>query len=189
MAEIEKDVVFYDQSDGGVTLSGGEPLMQPEFAEALLKRCQAEGIHTAVDTCGLADPEVLARVSPHVNLFLYDLKIIDDRRHRMLTGGSNQRILANVRDLAARGAHIRIRFPVVAGLNDDRENVEALGELVSSLGLGQVDLLPYHRAGIAKYVRRNAEYRLPDTQPPSEADLARVASRLRRFGLTVRLGG
>jgi pyruvate formate lyase activating enzyme len=189
MAEIEKDVVFFDESGGGVTFSGGEPLMQPDFLDEVLRRCQAVRIHTAVDTCGLADREVLLRISPNTDLFLFDLKLMDEGRHREVTGASNQRILENLRMLAELRGNIRIRFPLVPGINDDPENVRALGALVSSLGLTRVDVLPYHRAGIAKYVRLDAEYRLPDTQPPSSGEVADVVAMLEEHGLRVQVGG
>jgi pyruvate formate lyase activating enzyme len=189
MAEIEKDVVFFDESGGGVTFSGGEPLMQPDFLDEMLRRCQAVRIHTAVDTCGLADSEALLRISPNTDLFLFDLKLIDEGRHREVTGASNQRILENLRMLAALRGNIRIRFPLIPGINDHPENVRALGRLVSSLGLTRVDVLPYHRAGIAKYVRLDSEYRLPDTQPPSSAEVADVVAMLEEHGLRVQVGG
>jgi pyruvate formate lyase activating enzyme len=189
MVEIEKDVVFFDESGGGVTFSGGEPLMQPAFLEAVLARCRAHAIHTAVDTCGLADPGVLARVSRLANLFLFDMKVMDDERHRDMTGVSNVRILANLRALVAEGANVRVRVPLVPGLNDDRENLRALGSFVRSLGLRRIDVLPYHRAGIAKYARLNLDYRLPDIQPPSEAAIDGVVYLLQDYGLLVQVGG
>jgi pyruvate formate lyase activating enzyme len=189
MAEIEKDVVFFDESGGGVTFSGGEPLMQPDFLDEMLRRCQAVRIHTAVDTCGLADSEALLRISPNTDLFLFDLKLIDEGRHREVTGASNQQILENLRMLAALRGNIRIRFPLIPGITDYPENVRALGRLASSLGLTRVDVLPYHRAGIAKYVRLDSEYKLPDTQPPSSAEVADVVAMLEEHGLRVQVGG
>lgn len=189
MAEIEKDVVFFDESGGGVTFSGGEPLMQPDFLDEALRRCQAIRIHTAVDTCGLADSEALRRISPNTDLFLFDLKLMDEGRHREVTGTSNQLIIENLRMLARLRGNIRIRFPLIPGINDDPENVRALGTLVSSLGIARVDVLPYHRAGIAKYVRLDEEYRLPDTQPPSPVEVAEVVAILEQYKLRVQVGG
>jgi pyruvate formate lyase activating enzyme len=189
MAEIEKDVVFFDESGGGVTFSGGEPLMQPAFLEAVLARSRAAAIQTAVDTCGLADLEVLVRVSRLTDLFLFDLKLMDDVRHREMTGVSNARILANLRALAAEDANVRVRVPLIPGMNDDRENLRAIGSFVRSLGLRRVDVLPYHRAGIAKYVRLNIDYRLQETQPPSEQALDSVVHLLQDHGLLVQVGG
>jgi pyruvate formate lyase activating enzyme len=189
MAEIEKDVVFFDESGGGVTFSGGEPLMQPAFLEAVLARSRAAAIQTAVDTCGLADLEVLVRVSRLTDLFLFDLQLMDDVRHREMTGVSNARILANLRALAAEDANVRVRVPLIPGMNDDRENLRAIGSFVRSLGLRRVDVLPYHRAGIAKYVRLNIDYRLQETQPPSEQALDSVVHLLQDHGLLVQVGG
>lgn len=187
--ELEKDVVFYDQSGGGVTFSGGEPLMQPDFLEALVRSCRARRLHTAVETCGLGDPAALDRIAAHTDLFLYDLKLMDEDRHRLVTGASNRVILENLARLVARGANIRVRFPLVPGVNDDERNVSALGEFVSSTGLNSVDILPYHRAGIAKYHRLGLEYPLPQVAPPTNGTLAAAAERLARFGLTVHVGG
>ena len=189
IAEIERDVIFFDESGGGVTFSGGEPLMQPAFLDEALRRCKARRIHTAVDTCGLADPASLRRIIPTTDLFLFDLKLIDDERHRKATGASNRHILSNLDALVAAGCAIRIRFPLVPGVNDDETNVRALGGVVKSLGLEYVHVLPYHRAGIAKYRRLEEDYRLPDTQPPTAEQLAEVVSTLTAYGLTVQIGG
>ncbi len=189
LAEIEKDVLFFDESGGGVTFSGGEPLMQPDFLVAVLAECRARRIHTAVDTCGLGAPAALARAAASADLFLFDLKLIDDERHREVTGASNARILANLRQLVSERRDVRIRFPLVPGVNDRPGDVEALGQLVASLGLSRVDVLPYHRAGIAKYERLNTAYLLQDTQPPAPAQVDQVVATLARFGLQVQVGG
>lgn len=123
--DIERDVIFYDQSGGGVTFSGGEPLLQPEFLLALLAECKKRGIHTAVDTTGFAAPEILLQASQITDLFLYDLKIMDDGLHRQYTGVSNGVILDNLRELAARHGNIIIRVPVIPGINDGDENITA----------------------------------------------------------------
>jgi len=189
MAEIEKDVVFFDESGGGVTFSGGEPLMQADFLDEALRRCQAIRIHTAVDTCGLANSDVLLRISQNTDLFLYDLKLMDEARHREVTGASNELIIENLKMLARLRGNIRVRFPLIPAINDDAENVRALGALVSSLGITRVDVLPYHRAGLAKYIRLDEEYRLPDTDPPSAGDVAEVVAILEQYQLRVQVGG
>jgi pyruvate formate lyase activating enzyme len=186
---IEKDRIFYDQSGGGVTYSGGEPLMQPEFLFEVIRRCRDRRIHTAIDTSGFGDPSALLRVAAHADLMLFDLKIIDDRRHQAFTGVSNRLILDNLRTLAEWHRHVIVRFPLVPGINDDEENVKALGALAASLGLPRVDVLPYHRAGTAKYHRLNREYLLDGVQPPSRQDQERVARTLAGCGLSVTLGG
>jgi len=216
LAEIEKDLVFYDESGGGVTFSGGEPLMQPELLGELLALLRGRGIRTCVDTSGFASPEVLAAVAPHVDTFLYDLKLIDDEAHRRFTGVSNAPILANLRALVARHPGVVVRIPVVPGVNDDDRNVAEIGEFLRCLGgqkegpadgpgrasasgsgrgsasgtgpIPPVSLLPYHQAGVGKYRRLGRGYPLPDTPPPSEARMEELAGRLREYGLDVRIG-
>ena len=189
VAELERDTVFFDESGGGVTISGGEPLMQPEFVSALVEACRVRRLHTAVETCGAGDPEALARIAANTDLFLYDLKLMDDERHRRATGASNRVILENLERLVARRANVRVRFPLVPGVNDDESNVAALGAFVASLGLPGLDVLPYHRAGIAKYRRLGRTYPLPDVHPPSNGTLEAAVERLAGLGLTVHVGG
>jgi pyruvate formate lyase activating enzyme len=190
MGEIEKDVVFYDESGGGVTFSGGEPLNQPEFLSALLKACKAREIHTVVDTSGFAPAHVLDKIAEHTDLFLYDLKLIDDERHRRFTGVSNALILENLRRLSSRGSSIIVRVPIIPGINDDDENVTKIGEYVAALARSpQVDILPYHATGTEKYRRLGKEYHLPDMHsPPIEAKVG-ITTRLQEFGLQVTVGG
>jgi pyruvate formate lyase activating enzyme len=186
---IEKDRIFYDQSGGGVTFSGGEPLMQPAFLLDAIVSCRERGIHTAIDTSGFGDPAALLRLADHADLFLFDLKIIDEARHEAFTGVGNRLILDNLRALARRHRAVIVRFPLVPGVNDDDAEVTALGRLIASIGLTRVNVLPYHRAGTAKYHRLNRTYRLHDVQPPSVDAQERVARTLEGFGLTVTRGG
>jgi pyruvate formate lyase activating enzyme len=186
MAEIESDRPFYEESGGGATFSGGEPLMQPDFLLALLKACQAQEIHTTVDTCGFASWNVLERVQPHTDLFLFDLKMMDDARHREYTGVSNQLILRNLRWLSERGQAIRLRIPIIPGINDDAEHIRQIGEFANGLPhLDEVDILPYHSIAAEKYQRLNIVYALSEMRPPSEEHLAEIAQALRGFGLKV----
>jgi pyruvate formate lyase activating enzyme len=190
MAEIERDRPFYDESGGGATFSGGEPLLQPEFLLELLQTCRAGGIHTALDTCGYAPWAVLDRIRPYVNLFLYDVKTLDDRKHRALTGVSNERILRNLRALGAGGAAIVVRVPVIPGVNDENGEMRAIGALAAELpSVVRIALLPYHRIGVEKYGRIAREYSLPELQPPSQEQIAALAQMLRQnFGLPVEAG-
>jgi pyruvate formate lyase activating enzyme len=189
MREVLKDQPFYDESGGGVTLSGGEPLLQPAFVETLLDRCHASGIPVAIETCGFVNPLALRHLARRVELFLYDLKLMDDHRHRRATGVSNRRILVNLRDLAAHGPPIVVRIPLVPGVNDDEDNISAIGAFVSTLGISRIDLLPYHRGGIAKYERLDREYPLPQAPAVSvEAVTAAAALLAGTFGLDVRDG-
>ncbi len=190
MAEVERDIAFYDESGGGVTFSGGEPLLQRDFLSALLRACRAKEIHTALDTSGFAAWETIERVRGDVDLFLYDLKLIDDARHRQTTGVSNAPILRNLQALSQRGHAIRLRVPVIPGINADDESVRQIGAFAAALPrLNGVDLLPYHAIGIDKYVRFNQAYKLPETRPPSDERLAEVAHILTSLGLTVKIGG
>ena len=190
MAEIEKDAVFYDESGGGVTFSGGEPLSQADFLLDLLAACRARGINTVLDTSGHAAPAVFQRVAEQVDLFLYDLKLIADDRHEEFTGEGNGTIRENLRWLAERGAEVVVRFPLIPGINDDPENVAALGDFVSSLPTRYpVDILPYHRLGVDKYAHLDRAHRIPELQPPSEDAIAAVAGRLKGYGLRVMVKG
>lgn len=186
---IRRDVPFYDASGGGVTFSGGEPLLQPEFLAALIRSCRAEGIHTAVETCGHASRVAARLVLRERPLFLFDIKLTDDRRHRAATGVSNLRILWNFREFAAAGAEIVVRFPLVPGINDDEESVTGVAELAAQTGVRRIDVLPYHRAGVAKYERLDRSYPLERTPVPAAEDVEWAAALMRRFDLDVRIGG
>jgi pyruvate formate lyase activating enzyme len=190
MAEIERDRPFYDESGGGATFSGGEPLLQPEFLLELLQACRADGIHTTLDTCGYAPWAVLDRILPYVDLFLYDLKTLDVGKHRALTGVSNGRIVRNLRALDEQGAEIVVRVPVIPGVNDGDEEMRAIGALVASLpSVVRVELLPYHRIGVEKYGRMAREYSLPEVQPPSPEQIMALALILQQeSGLPVEAG-
>lgn len=187
--DIERDTVFHDQSRGGVTMSGGEPLNQPIFLEALLKRCRERRIHTAVETCGYAPSRTLLAIARWTDLFLYDLKLMSDARHRKATGQSNRRILENLRLLSARHHHVRVRVPLIGGVNDDRANIRALAAFLSELPISEVDVLPYHTAGVAKYARLDRPYSLPESAVPSPGSLETAVETLARSGLDVQLGG
>jgi len=189
MAEIERDRIFYDESDGGVTFSGGEPLMQPAFVREMVGTCRSSAIHVALDTCGHVDTAALLDVARDVDLFLFDLKMMDEERHRACTGASNARILQNLEHLAAVHGNILVRFPLIPGVNDDDDNVRGMGAFLASLRLTRIDVLPYHRAGIAKYERLQRPYQLPDSHPPSTDQLTRVVRLLESCGLIVRPGG
>jgi pyruvate formate lyase activating enzyme len=189
MAQVERDVIFYDESGGGVTFSGGEPLSQPEFLGALLAAAREREIHTAVDTTGFAPAEVVEALAEDVGLFLYDLKLMDDEAHRRYTGVSNRLPLANLRWLAAAGRPIRIRVPIIPGITDGDANLEAIGRLVAELDLGGIDLLPYHRIAADKYGRLQRDYPLAKVERPGPARMAELAERLKRRGLAVRIGG
>lgn len=190
MTDIEKDIIFYDQSGGGVTFSGGEPLMQPEFLEELLMLCRKKYIHTTVDTTGYAETETLLRISKLTDLFLYDLKIMDEDRHIKFTGVSNTLILNNVRELSKCHGAIHIRFPLIPGINDDQDNVTKIGEFTATLqGVSNIHIIPYQHMGVDKYHRLKKRYRLEETCQPESQVVEAVAQTLKEYGLNVKIGG
>jgi len=190
MDEILRDRAFYEESGGGVTFSGGEPFSQAEFLEALLSASKAEEIHTAVDTCGAVPGEVIEKLSPLIDLFLYDLKLMDEGLHQREAGVSNRLILENLRKLAESGNEIMIRIPVIPGINDSDENIIRTGEFINSLpGVRRVQLLPYHEAGVEKYRLLNREFRMPPTRPPERDHMEEIAETLSRYGLEVTIRG
>jgi pyruvate formate lyase activating enzyme len=190
LAEVARDIPFYDQSGGGVTFSGGEPLYQFEFLRSLLMACGDAGISAAVDTCGLCTWEQLEAIAEYAELFLYDLKVIEDDTHRELTGGSNELILRNLRWLSQAGHTIILRVPVIPGVNDDAESVRQIGAFAAELpAVQRVDLLPYHATAEEKYKRLGKTYRLLGVAVPSAQQMAELAEIVRGFGLPVRIGG
>jgi len=190
MTEIRKDVLFYDESRGGATFSGGEPLMQPNFLLALLEACRAEEIHTAVDTTCHAQPDVLRGVAELANLFLCDIKHMNSELHRQYTGIPNDRILANIRMLAEAGKRIFVRIPIVPGFNSDRANIEQTAQFIQSLRtVRRVDILPYNRGGLEKAPRLMRQIDLMEAQTPDDDTMAGIAEVLRNHGFEVRIGG
>ena len=188
MDEIGRDSPFYDTSDGGVTISGGEPLSQPDFLQGILAACGRRGFHTCLDTCGFGPWAVLDEIRGDVDLFLYDLKLVDDARHREVTGVSNERILENLQSLSHRGEHILLRVPVVPGVNDDAASVRAIGAFAASLpALEGIELLPYHKIGRDKYERLGKGCPMPEVAPPAADRIQEIRDELRSFGLCVKL--
>ena len=186
MVELRKDIPFYENSEGGITLSGGEPLHQHEFARAVFEQCKQEDLHTALDTSGQAPWRILEQVLPHVDLVLFDLKHIDEDSHKSLTGSTNRLILQNLEKTGEYGVPIEIRMPIIPGVNDTREAIERAAQfLVTVEGVGRVELLPYHRLGESKYARLEMEYKLPDLQPPEKEHMNEIADWIRPFELNV----
>jgi len=190
MLEVEQDIIFYDQSGGGVTFSGGEPLMQPEFLLALLNQCQAQQVHTAVDTSCYAKPEIVEMVSEKTDLFLCDLKHMDNEIHERFTGVGNNLILDNIRRLSEAGKKITIRIPVIPGFNDDHANIEATGEFTASLpGVVRVDILPFNRGGKEKSSRLTAQSKAMQVETPNEKEMNSIVKNLNKYGFEVKIGG
>jgi pyruvate formate lyase activating enzyme len=190
LAEVLRDRVFYEESDGGVTFSGGEPLLQHAFLTEALSACRAAGLHTAVDTSGYAPQAHLLALAPLVDLFLYDLKLMDAERHRALIGVPNAPILDNLRALGAVHGAIRVRIPIVPGFNDDEADLEAAARFASGVpGVQAVELLPYHRAGAQKFERLGRSYRLADVASPPRERVEQLAELFRAQGLATTTGG
>ncbi len=188
--EIEKDRVFFDQSGGGVTFSGGEPLLQVDFLQSLMDEVKKSNIHVALDTSGYIPFQDLERISDQVDLFLYDLKIVDDEMHRKYTGVSNQIILENLKKLSDKKKAIHVRIPLVSGVNDDKQNIQRFAEYLRTLrNVKNISLLAYHRGGCEKYRRLQKEEPLRTFQSPSKKRMEEAKKFLVDSGFSVKMGG
>jgi pyruvate formate lyase activating enzyme len=186
MEQVKREIPFYDESGGGVTFSGGEPLMQPSFLSALLKACREQEIHTVVDTSGFTNWNVFEQIRQNVDMFLYDLKHMNSARHHEVTGVPNKVILENLRKLAEHGHKIVVRIPLIPGINDDEKNLHASGKFLACLQkLEGVELMGYHNIAQAKYEALSREYQLADTKPPSKEAMLNAAELLRSYNLQV----
>ncbi len=187
---VERDRPFFEASGGGVTFSGGEPLGQPEFLASCLRGCRERGLHTAVDTCGLAPPDVVVEIAGLADLVLFDLKHMDPEVHRRHTGVDNHLILENLRRLSASETAVWVRVPLIPGVNDDDANLEALGDFLASLPRRhRVFLLPYHPTAAGKTSRLEGPSSFVPFSVPDAETLAAARRRLQSFGLDVVVGG
>ena len=198
MAEVLEDRVFYQRSGGGVTLSGGDPLVQHRFSGELLKRCRQEGLHTALETAANCRWSDLEGLLPFTDLVMMDIKHMDEHRHRLATGVSNRRILENARKLAERGQALIFRTPIVPGVNDTAAEVLAIAGFVGEITQAGVsnghyaaqtpvlELLPFHRLAAEKYTSLGLEYRLRHEQPPERAKMEELAQAAQAQGIPVR---
>ena len=190
MKEINEDRAFYEDSGGGITVSGGEPLLQGAFVAELLNQCRLSGFHTAIETSGFADWADLSSVLRHTDLVLYDLKQMDPVKHIEYTGKSNEIILANARSVAAEKVPMEIRLPLIPGYNDTREHITAALKFVADLRVvDTVSILPFHRMAGIKYRMLGRRYRLENTRPPDPATVAEWADLVRRAGFHAKVGG
>jgi pyruvate formate lyase activating enzyme len=189
VTEIEKDSAFFDQSGGGVTFSGGEPLAQPEFLMEILEVCGHLCIHRTVDTSAYVSLETLMRVAAHTDLFLCDLKHMNSDSHREITGVSNELILENIRLLRSEGQHIRIRMPLIPGMNDSKDNLLKCIDFIHELELESIDLLPYHRAARAKYDKLEQPYPGEAIRPIRQEDIVRAVEIFRGGNIETITGG
>ncbi len=184
MAQVEREIPFYDESDGGVTFSGGEPLMQPGFLAAMLKACKKQEIHTVVDTSGFANWQVFEQIRGEVDLFLYDLKMMDSEKHREVTGVGNEVILSNLWKLSERGHRIVVRVPLVPGINDDEQNLLASGKFLASFPkIESVEIMGYHDIAQAKYEALGMQYKMVGLKSPSTDAMLSAQEIFRAVGL------
>lgn len=189
MKEIIKDEVFYEESNGGVTFSGGEPLLHVEFLLEVLKACKHRGIHTAIDTSGFAAYENFEKIADYVDLFLYDIKLMNNEKHIKYIGVENDLIIENLKKLSNRGANIFVRMPIIAGVNDDDEHIDEAVKLLSKINLIQVNLLPYHKMGMDKYRRLEMDYKLSGMEKPTDERMEEIADKFIKGGIKVKIGG
>ena len=192
-AEVVRDVcadrTYFEVSGGGVTLSGGEPLRDAARALALLQAARAEGLHTCVQTCGAVPTSTMLAVLPLVDLFQFDLKHVDEGKHRQWTGAGTSRIHQNARLLVEHGAQVQFRMPVLPGINDGAEHLEQLAAFLGELGVKALRLVPYHRHYLAKYEALGRVSGVPDLKAPTPAQLAGVVQSMTARGLEVAVDG
>jgi len=185
LSEVEKDRPFYRRSGGGVTVGGGEPLMQAEFVTQLLKACQERHLHTALETTGFGSRRCLRELLEHVDLVYFDIKHMDAAQHEALTGVSNQPVLENVRAVvsADRRFEVIIRITTIPGFNDSEENISASARFAAQLGCEKIELVPYHKLGVVKYAQYGMNDPLGDIEPPTRERMERLRRLVEEFGL------
>jgi pyruvate formate lyase activating enzyme len=182
--ELFKDKVFYRHSRGGVTLSGGEVLLDPGFTGQLLRTLKEEGVNVGIDTCGCVPWENIQHVIPYVDFFLWDIKHMDPERHKERTGASNNLILSNLRAVSNRNVPVYIRIPVIPDFNDSEENIRAVCEFAGGLpSLVEVDLLPLHHLGKARYASMDRPYPIDDLRVPPEGLIQKLKLLIESYGL------
>ena len=191
MAGIEKERIFFEQSGGGVTFSGGEPLLHSDFLVRLLDECRERGVHTAVDTAGLVNTDILLEVAKRTDLFLYDLKMMNSERHRRWTGVPNGKILENLRILAESGACINIRIPLIGGVNDDEGNITETARFIASLPGKKIaaNLLPYHKIAQTKYQKLGRGEAFQLLEEPDAEKVKRAVEIFGEYGVEASIGG
>lgn len=188
--EIQKDEIFYEESGGGVTFSGGEPLLQVDFLSEVLDICNKKNIHTTLDTSGYTKWENIEKIVNKVDLFLYDLKLIDDEKHKKYIGVSNKLILENLKKLSSLGKRIFVRMPIIAGINDDNDHIDESIKFIKTLNnIEQVNLIPYHSMGMDKYKRLNMDYKLSGMEKPADEKMEELKEKFEKEGIKVKIGG
>lgn len=190
LTEIKKDQIFYDESGGGVTFSGGEPLQQFEFLKEILILCKKDGIHTVVDTSGYAAIDNLKEIYKYVDLFLFDLKLIDNYLHTKYTDVSNELIHQNLQQLSDMGCKVVIRIPLIPNLTDTEKNINDVISLVQSLNnIKRIDLLPYNEIAISKFRRFNLHRKIGSLKTQSAAKLNELKTAFKKINTEINLRG
>ncbi len=187
--ELSKDRLFYEESKGGVTFSGGEPLTQVDFLVEILKKLKEEKIHTAVDTCGHVPFENFEIIMEYTDVFLYDLKIGDEKKHLEYTGISNKKIIENLQKLSNSGAEINIRMIMVEGVNSSEEDIEKAIGILKNINVSNINILPYHNISTHKYRKLGIGYEESGMKVPSNARMEEIKKRLENNGYKVVVGG
>jgi pyruvate formate lyase activating enzyme len=189
LKEVLKDKAFYFGSDGGVTVSGGEPLRQSQFVKELFRKCKEEGIGTCLDTCGYASGEALRDVLHYTDNVLFDLKHMNTDKHRAYTGVDNDRIKENARIVSESKADVLFRIPLIGGVNSDEDNIRETANFINSLGEGnKVEILPYHRLGIGKYKILGRDYPGKDFETPDEETIEKLKQIFISYGIQCDIG-
>ena len=187
---VERDRIYYRRSGGGLTLSGGESLTQPDFAVALLKTAKERGINTAMESTGFADFSVISRYLPYLDLYLMDIKHINSAKHKEFTSQPNELILENAKKITDAGARLIVRTPVIPTFNATKEEIGEIAKFASSLkGVTQMHILPYHRIGTDKYKGLNRDYSLTGIEPPSKELMNELLEVVNSYGLKGQIGG
>lgn len=191
MDEIEKDTIFYENSGGGVTFSGGEPLLQIDFVNQLARECRIRGIHTCIDTSGFIAPETFKSIIDEFDLFLFDLKVINNDKHLLYTGLSNEMIFLNLNILSSANKNFIIRFPVIPGINDDSENIQSMKNLLKALNnrMMEIHILPYHDIALHKYQKFSMNYKLKEKKVPHNNHIESICKEFKSLGFKVKIGG
>ncbi|MBO0457726.1 glycyl-radical enzyme activating protein [Enterococcus hulanensis] len=190
LEQVAKDEIFYESSNGGVTFSGGEVLYQSDYLALLAKECKNRGYHTCIETSGHASWFNLSKVAPYIDLFLFDIKSMNEKLHKEYIGVSNKKILSNYQKLIEAGKKVITRVPIIPGFNNNYENLEQLVDFLTANNPHcRIDLLPYHRLGVSKYERLNMEYQFGEFEPPSSEEMAEYQSFLTGKGFKVTIGG
>ena len=189
---VERDRVFMDQSKGGITFSGGEPMFQFDFLYDAVRACKRLGYHIAIDTSGYSPSENFKSILPFTDLFLFDIKHLDDRKHVEATGVSNESILENYKMLLENAGGVALRIPVIPGFNDDPDHIRRVIQFIISTktdSLKMINLLPFHKIGSSKYRRFNLPYMMDGVEPPSKADMLELRKQFLGIGVKVKIGG